>query len=97
MQTEDMLEVLAGVRQPQHKDFNELHDVVLQHRNALSSCIVILLDWDESRQQLIDDLQGSGLPLRVLLITDPDTVYSELPAAVLRLEVGDIQTGLAGL
>ncbi len=97
MHTEDMLEVLAGVRQPAYQQFDELHDVVLQHRGSLSSSIVILLDWDESRRKLIDDLQGSGLPLRVLLITDPGHVYSDLPASVLRLETGDIQAGLAAL
>ncbi len=97
MQTEDMLEVLAGVREPVHQEFAELHDVVLENRGALSSCIIILLDWDESRKQLIDDLHGTGLPIRVILISEPESIYSELPTSVLRLDVGDIQTGLAAL
>jgi len=97
MQTEDMLEVLAGVSQPVYQQFDELHDVVLENRGALSSCIIILLDWDTSRKQLIDELHGTGLPIRVILISDPDSEYSELPTSVLRLEVGDIQAGLATL
>ena len=95
MQPESLLEILAGVRACGGRAFRRLHDAVLARRAALSGCFLILLAWDEARQALVRALQQSGLPLKVLLVSERD--IEAAPAWLCVLVPGKIQEGLARL
>ena len=97
---ERMLEILACVRACRDKPFETLHRSVIERHATLSGCICVLLAWDEARRALVRHLRALGVPLLVLVVTEPGSA-AELPAAaggdVHRLEVGRIAEGLARL
>ncbi|MFC1592263.1 DUF58 domain-containing protein, partial [Thermodesulfobacteriota bacterium] len=99
-----MLTTLASVRPCRTKPFGSLPPLVLEHVAMLSSCICVLLGWDEERREFVRVLRDMGLAVLVLVIVD-----SEEPAALdpgplegspgqlHRLVVGSIEEGLAAL
>jgi uncharacterized protein (DUF58 family) len=93
MRVEHMLEVLAGVAPSRPEEFAALARAVLAQRAALSSCILVLLGWDEARRALAEALAGSGLEVRALVVSDEN--ISPPQAVVLR--PGQIEAGLARL
>jgi uncharacterized protein (DUF58 family) len=94
MQVSHMLEVLAGVAPSAPEAFGTLARAVLGQRGALTSCIVVLLDWDEERQGFIEKMMKSGLEVRVLLVSE-----KEIPEKrnILVLRPGQVEAGLARL
>ncbi len=60
MRAEQMLEVLAGVAPSAPEGFDALADAVRAHRHRLTSCILVLLAWDEARRAFVDGLRRSG-------------------------------------
>jgi len=94
--TDRLLEVLACVSACHDKPFRALHRAVLDRHDALSSCVCVLLAWDEPRQELIRDLEALGTPTRVFVVGDRGALTG-LPPHVHRLEVGRIGEGLARL
>lgn len=58
---ERMLEVLAGVAAVHTGDHRSLAQLVLKHGDDLTSCLVILNGWDESRADLLQRLERGGI------------------------------------
>jgi hypothetical protein len=103
-QSDQMLEILAGVSVCADKPFNALEHLVLQHAGAVSGCICVLLDWDELRRDFVRKLRELGIPMLLLLIADPGQgealkrrAGSTLPDSAHILEAGRIPEGLARL
>lgn len=94
MQVSHMLEVLAGVAPSPPEAFGTLARAVLGQRRALTSCIVVLLDWDEERRGFIEKMMRSGLETRVLLVSE-----KKIPEKknLLVLRPGQVEAGLARL
>jgi len=90
-----MLEILAGVAPSGDDSFDALARAVLAQRGALSSCILVFVQWDEARAKLLALLSGSGMEVRALLVCEEKP--AGLPARVLALHPGRIEQGLAGL
>ena len=93
MQLEHMLEVLAGVGPSAPTDFADLARAVLAQRGGLTSCIVVLLEWDEARQSFVQALRRTGVELRVLLVSEK----ADAPSGVTLLHPASIGAGLAAL
>ena len=93
MQLEHMLEVLAGVAPSEPSAFAELSRAVLAQRAGLTSCIVVLLEWDEARKSFIDALRRTGVELRVLLVSET----AAPPPGITLLHPDSIGAGLAAL
>ena len=70
-QAEQVLQVLGSVKACQDKSFSSLSRFVEGHAYTMSSCICVLLAWDEPRQALVNNLQAMEIPLLVLVITSP--------------------------
>ncbi|HEY9768910.1 MAG TPA: DUF58 domain-containing protein [Coleofasciculaceae cyanobacterium] len=95
--SEQMLEILAGVTACQDKTFDYLTAAVIEKTSMLSGCICILIGWDEERRKLVEHLQGSNIPLLVLLLTE-DEQFSNLDVENLYiLPMGKIQTALMNI
>lgn len=58
---EKLLEVLAGVRPSRSGDHKQLGRLVLRHSDDLTSCLVILNGWDDSREELLRMLTQGGV------------------------------------
>jgi uncharacterized protein (DUF58 family) len=93
LHVEHMLEVLAGVAPSRPQDFSALAAAVLGQRPALSSCILVLVSWDDERRAFVDALRRSGLEVRALLVSEEAVSAPHL----LVLRPGQIEAGLARL
>jgi uncharacterized protein (DUF58 family) len=93
MHLEHMLEVLAGVTPSRPEEFSALARAVLAQRPGLSSCIVVLLAWDEVRRGFVETLARSGLEVRALVVCE-ESVSSR---NVVHLRPGRVEAGLAAL
>jgi uncharacterized protein (DUF58 family) len=101
---QQMLEVLAAVQPCRAQPFDELQQLVLNHVQAVSGCVCVLLAWDEPRQALVRKLTTLGVPVSVLVVTeagqspplDPGLLRSD-PDKFHVLECGKIEEGLARL
>jgi uncharacterized protein (DUF58 family) len=101
---DQMLEVLASVQPCRHQPFRALEHLVINHIQAVSGCVCVLLDWDDERREFVRKLRMQGLPVLVLVIRDrgqgkgfdPGPLRDD-PARFRVLEVGAIEQGLAHL
>lgn len=92
---EQMLEVLASVQLHPRSDPLALERLVLRHASHLSGCILILLDWDDSRRQLRQRLEALGVATLTFVIHhQPRPADDTLPASVLWLRSGQVQEDL---
>jgi len=102
--TEQMLEVLASVQVCREKSFDALEHLVLDHVEAVSGCICVLLAWDERRRKFVQQLRALGVPVLVLVIVEAGGAkmrdagpLRDDPASFHVLEVGAVAEGLAKL
>ncbi|RYD22165.1 MAG: DUF58 domain-containing protein [Verrucomicrobiaceae bacterium] len=58
---EKLLEVLAGVSPERTGNYQALAQLVLRHRDDLTSCIVIFNGWDDARSRFLDTLTRQGI------------------------------------
>ena len=101
---DQMLEILASVKNCADKKFEALEQLVLNHVSLVSGCICVLQRWDEARRKFVEKLKLLGVPLLVLIIVPPGGGISgaggELVAAsgtIHVLEIGKIEEELAKL
>ena len=71
-QTDQMLEILAGVRSCQTRPFKDLEQAVLEHVSVVSGCICILVAWDEERKEFVRKLRQLDIPLLVFVIVEDE-------------------------
>jgi len=67
-----VLEALACVEAQPHDKFAMLKDCVDERAGELSSCVCVLLAWDDERRELVARLRRAGTPVLVLLMGDGD-------------------------
>jgi uncharacterized protein (DUF58 family) len=97
LQSDHMLEILAGVAPGPRTSFDALARAVLAQRARLSSGILVFVDWDGARAGLLRALAASGMEVRALLVCAEDAVPRDLPHNVLALHPGRIEQGLTRL
>jgi uncharacterized protein (DUF58 family) len=68
---DQMLEILASVKNCGDKKFATLEQLVLNHVAAVSGCICVLQRWDAPRQNLVKKLRTLDIPLLVLVVVQP--------------------------
>jgi len=102
--TDQMLEILASVRPCRDKPFGALGHLVLNHVEAVSGCIGVLLAWNEERRRFVEKLKALGVPVLVLVVVEPGQDVAldpgpmrEEPERFHVLEAGRIEQGLAEL
>lgn len=103
--TERALEILAELEPARKSLFRDLKNTVMNRLSSLSSCICILLSWDEERKDFIKELKTFGLPVLVMVITDNDKTPQDYEPGPLKndpnhfhvLTAGVIEQGLAKL
>lgn len=65
---EKLLEVLAGVSPERIENFQALTQLVLRHRDDLTSCLVIFNSWDETRANFLKSLTRGGIVCAPIII-----------------------------
>jgi len=96
---DQMLEILASVKNCADKKFEVLERLVVNHVAVVSGCICVLQRWDGPRRTLVEKLRQLGVPLLVLIIVPRDGNHPlpEESADLHVLEVGKIEETLAKL
>jgi uncharacterized protein (DUF58 family) len=102
-QADQMLEILASVRNCADKKFEALEHLVLNHISVVSGCICVLQRWDESRQDFVKKLRALDIPLLVLVMVRPGEKkpdagpLRDAPGTFHVLEIGRIEEELGKL
>ena len=101
---DQMLEILAAVQPCRTKTFEQLEGLVLNHIQAVSGCICVLLAWDEARQNFVAKLRAMNLPVIVFVIRNQGEKQplepgpmSDAVEQLHALELGQIREQLARL
>jgi hypothetical protein len=93
-----MLEILAGVELHPSGRTESLTELVLAHVGRLSGCVLILLHWDEARQQLRRQLEVRKVPtLTFILRSESPPAGLELPPHTHWIRSGEVQSVLDSL
>jgi len=100
-QEDRMLEILASAEVCPDRPFSTLRALTRQRAPQLSGCILVLLDWDDQRQELVRILQRHLLPILVVAVVgegestgiDPGPLKTR-PENFVPLEAGRIEEGL---
>lgn len=95
LQSGSLLEILAAVQPCRDKPFAALGQAALARRQALSGCICVLLGWDETRRELVQQLRSHGVALRVIAVTGEP--LEERPPWLLVVDPDRAQQSLARL
>lgn len=97
---ERLLEILAGIEPDAEHNLSELERLIIQHREDLTGCVLILCFWSERRVEFIRKIVAQGIALRVLLVANDNNETKELlvnypcPAPVHVLDCANIQESL---
>jgi hypothetical protein len=101
---DQMLEILAAVKNCADKKFEVLEQLVVNHVSLVSGCICVLQRWDEPRRKFVQKLKTLGVPLLVLIIVPAGGGISgaggelvDAPGIIRVLEIGKIAEELAKL
>jgi uncharacterized protein (DUF58 family) len=100
---DQMLEILASVRNCADKQFEALEHLVINHISVVSGCICVLQKWDDVRRKFVEKLRSLDMPVLVLVIALPGEAKPD--AGPLRddleqfhvLEIGKIEEQLRNL
>ena len=101
---DQMLEILASVRPCGDKTFEALETLALNHLDAVSGCICVLLSWNGARRNFVAKLKASNVPVRVVVILgekpekplDPGPMR-DAPEHFHVLVTGQVEEGLSRL
>ncbi len=73
---DSLLEILAVTDTTDVDPFPELIDHLSQPMEAISSAILVLLDWNEARQSLVAWMREAGVAVKVLLVRETPPTYA---------------------
>src|SRR5476651_384403 len=100
---DQMLEILASVKNCAEKNFATLEQLVINHVSVVSGCICIFQKWDDARKRFVEKLRALGVPLLVLIIVWPNETKPDAgpmlaaPESFHVLEIGKIEEQLSRL
>lgn len=93
---DNVLEILAGVEACRTDPFDRLGPAVADELTRVSTAVVVLLDWTESRRNLLEQITEAGCRLKTILIVGdgerPPVDPSEIPDCTV-LHVADVARG----
>ena len=72
---EKLLEVLAGVSPERSGNLKKLAHLVLKYNDDMTSCIVVLNGWDDSRAELIHMLEQGGVLVTLVVVGEGEKPY----------------------
>jgi len=101
---DQILEILASVHTCADKSFDALETLALNHTDAVSGCICVLLAWDAPRRRFVEKLKAVNIPVRVVVVVadKPDKPFDpgpmrDAPEHFHTLVAGEIEQGLSQL
>jgi len=72
---ENILDILACIDNCEEPPFDRLEPVLLENLSQITTCIMVFLDWDETREQMVRTTHSLGTSVKVFIVRDgPPTV-----------------------
>lgn len=91
---ESVLEILAACEAVHKNPFDELSPAIGQSLESISVVVCLFVDWDESREELVNHIVQSGCGLRVFLVRSrPPTRPFPVEEYYTQLDPGHILEG----
>jgi len=88
---DSILDILACIEPNRNKPLETLTPLVLDEIAGIGSAILVLLDWNEERRRLVEQLRRHGVALKLVMIRDG--IPTEHPDEALELDPDDIFSG----
>ena len=95
-QANHQLEALATI-QKSNDSGGKLFDTLATHQKLMSGCILVVPEWDDSKQELINSLSGAGIPTSLFILTRDENKLPQVPVNARILPLGEIAERLANL
>jgi len=87
------LEALAMLK-PSELALNKLTEATINHARLISACILVLSDWTQAQEELVESLESLGIPLKIFIICKDESKLAELLIPWKILPIGEIQKRL---
>lgn len=87
---DNILDILACLEHCTEPPFDRLEPVLLENLSQITTCIMVFLDWDETREQMVRTTYSLGTSVKAYIVRDgPPTVdpapYEELVGRIARI------------
>lgn len=80
---ENVFEILACINACRTNPFDTLGPALLEELHGISTAVCVFLDWDETRESLVQTALEAGCDTKVFILSDSDTTASSARAEVL--------------
>lgn len=99
---ENVLDILACLEPCHEAPFEKLTPVLLDQLSSITTTVVVLLDWDERREEMVRTIRDQGCAVKVIVVRDaPPTLdpagAESIAGAVVRLRAEDVEKGVEDL
>jgi uncharacterized protein (DUF58 family) len=94
---DQMLEILASVKNCADKKFEALENLVLGHISVVSGCICVFQKWDAARENFVKKIGALGVPLLLFVVVPRGEKLTDESGTLNVLEVGKVEEALAKL
>jgi uncharacterized protein (DUF58 family) len=99
---DDILDVLACVEECRDDPFPKLGPALLDDIGQISTVICVLLDWDESRQAFVREIESRGALAMVIVVRDGTTTvptdgFSSGAGPIKRFTPAQVEEGVEAL
>jgi len=90
---DSILDILACLDPSSKETFDTLSPLLLAEIARMSGILFILLRWDDTRKQLVENVASHGVQSRTVLVVDPKRRVPDVPEYVTVISATDIREG----
>jgi uncharacterized protein (DUF58 family) len=92
-QLDQILDILACIEANRKEPISKLEEAIVEEIASIGSAMLLLLNWDESRKKLVEQLQVYGVALKIIIITANSDKIKEIPDYATVYNADDILNG----
>lgn len=89
----NILDVLACLEPHREEPFAELAPEIFQEIANINSAILILMRWDQTRRNLLQQLLAAGTQVKTILVSEPGARTESIPDTITLLDTNDVRNG----
>ncbi|MHC4883980.1 MAG: DUF58 domain-containing protein [Planctomycetota bacterium] len=99
---DNILDVLACIEACPRNPFTSLGPAIMEEISQISTMVVILLDWDEAREEFVRSIRECGVAVKVIVVKQSPTTertsgFSTEAGPIIRLKPKEVEKGVGQL